>query len=129
MRTVWPDLDGGRLRAAYPSALRPTYYTVTEDDLLLSLAATFVTSTKLGDTKLAAACASATCSPSRATVGGDWAAGWQKPPRTTSDAATSMSARSSAIPSWSPSTGPAAGSQCQRRPRSPVTEPCSEASA
>ena len=52
MRTVWPDLDGGRLRAPYPNALRPTYYTVTEGDLLLSLAATFVTSTKLGDTSL-----------------------------------------------------------------------------
>jgi hypothetical protein len=56
MRTVWPDIDGGRLRAAYPSALRPTYYTVTEGDLLLSLAATFVTSVELGDTSLTAAC-------------------------------------------------------------------------
>jgi hypothetical protein len=33
--------------APYPHALRPTYYTVTEDDLLLSLAATFITSTQL----------------------------------------------------------------------------------
>jgi predicted N-acetyltransferase YhbS len=56
MRTVWPDIDGGRLRAPYPSAVRPTYYTVTEDDLLLSFAATFVTSVELGDTKLSAAC-------------------------------------------------------------------------
>ena len=40
-------IDGGRLRGAYPSALRPTYYTVTEGDLMLSLAATFVTSVEL----------------------------------------------------------------------------------
>ena len=56
MRTEWPDIDGGRLRAPYPSALRPTYYTVAEGDLLLSLAATFVASVELGDTILTAAC-------------------------------------------------------------------------
>jgi hypothetical protein len=56
MRTLWPDIDGGRLQAAYPSALQPTYYTVTEDDLLLSLAATFVAAVELGHTGLTAAC-------------------------------------------------------------------------
>jgi hypothetical protein len=75
MRTTWPNIDGGRLRAPYPDALRPTYYTVTKGDLLLSLAATFVTSTELGDTRLTTTC-SATCSPSQAIADGDWAAGW-----------------------------------------------------
>lgn len=50
IRTVWSDIDGGLLREPYPASLDPTYYTVThEDDLLLSMAATYSTSvTALG---------------------------------------------------------------------------------
>lgn len=42
IRTQWPSIDGGLIREAYPSALEPTYYTVSDSgELLLSMAATF----------------------------------------------------------------------------------------
>lgn len=42
MRVVWPDIDGGALRATYPPALAPVHHLVVDDDLLLAYAATFV---------------------------------------------------------------------------------------
>jgi aminoglycoside 2'-N-acetyltransferase I len=57
IRTVWPSIDGGLVREAYPSALHPTYYTVTrDDDLLLSMAATYTTSVTSAGTSWVTAC-------------------------------------------------------------------------
>ena len=57
IRTVWPFVDGGELREAYPAAVRPTYYTVTQhDDLLVSFAATYTAQVAVDDLALTAAC-------------------------------------------------------------------------
>jgi predicted acetyltransferase len=57
IRTVWPSVDGGNLREAYPGALHPTYYTVThQDDLLVSLAASYTVQVAVDNTALTAAC-------------------------------------------------------------------------
>ncbi|HEU5486529.1 MAG TPA: GNAT family N-acetyltransferase [Microlunatus sp.] len=56
IRTVWPSIDAGHLREAYPSALRPTYYTVTDGDILLSMCATYETSVTAAGSSWVAAC-------------------------------------------------------------------------